>query len=118
MRSETLNREKRRERNLTTTKKIIQAKQNNFDTDRSYDQLDIGPFHLSNLNQATDIPSMVKEFNFTKREFLQELFKEYNELPFAKCLQNFAKVFNDLFLHGKFEGQAHYTIREVQIIEM
>ena len=113
MRSETLNKEKQRERNLTTTKKIIQAKQNNFDTERSYEQLEIGPFHLSNLNQATDIPSMVKEFNFTKREFLQELFKEYNELPFRKCLKNFAKVYNDLFLHGRSDCREHFTIREV-----
>ena len=61
---------------------------------------------------------MVKEFNFTKREFLQELFKEYNELPFRKCLKNFAKVFNDLFLHGKTDIQAHYIIREVQVVEL
>lgn len=61
---------------------------------------------------------MIKEFNFTKREFMQELFLEYNKLPFAKCLKNFASVFNDIFLDEIPIGKIKYQLQELQIIEL
>lgn len=40
----------------------------------------------------------IDEFKFEKRDFLLELFKEYNNLPIHKSLSNFAKVYNDVFV--------------------
>lgn len=51
---------------------------------------------------------MLKEFSFSKREFMIELFKEYNKLPFAKCLKNFARVFNDIYLAEIPTGKVKY----------
>lgn len=40
----------------------------------------------------------IEDFKFEKRDFLIELFKEYNNLPIQKSLSNFAKVYNDVFV--------------------
>ena len=49
-------------------------------------------------NEEIDPLDYVDPFKYTKRDFLIELFKEYNNLPIAKSLSNFAKVFNDVFV--------------------
>ena len=80
---------------------------NRFDSLRSYKDLDIGPYQFSQF-APEKVHSMIKEFNFTKREFMLELFSEYNKLPFAKCLKNFAKVFNDIYLREIPIGKVKY----------
>ena len=52
--------------------------------------------------------NLLKDFSFSKREFMLELFKEYNQLPFAKCLANFVEVFNNMFLNEIPTGKVKY----------
>ena len=55
---------------------------------------------------------------FSKRDFLLQLFKEYDKLPIKKSLQNLAFVFNDVFLREIPSVMAHYALFEVQIVEL
>jgi len=48
--------------------------------------------------QAPDVQGLIKSYSSTKREFLLELFKEYESMPFVKSLHNFVSVYNDIFL--------------------
>ena len=49
-------------------------------------------------DEEVDPMDFVEDFKFEKRDFLMELFKEYNNLPILKSLSNFAKVYNDVFV--------------------
>ena len=49
-------------------------------------------------DEEVDPMDFVEDFKFEKRDFLMELFKEYNNLPIMKSLSNFAKVYNDVFV--------------------
>ena len=49
-------------------------------------------------DEEVDPMDFVEDFKFEKRDFLIELFKEYNNLPIMKSLSNFAKVYNDVFV--------------------
>ena len=59
--------------------------------------MNLGSFNAEK-NEEIDPTDYVDPFKFTKRDFLIELFKEYNNLPITKSLSNFAKVYNDVFV--------------------
>ena len=59
--------------------------------------MNLGSFNAEK-NEEIDPANYVDPFKFTKRDFLIELFKEYNNLPITKSLSNFAKVYNDVFV--------------------
>lgn len=59
--------------------------------------MNLGSFNPE-MNDEIDPVDYVDPFKFTKRDFLIELFKEYNNLPITKSLNNFAKVYNDVFV--------------------
>lgn len=40
----------------------------------------------------------IENYNFSKRDFLLQIFKEYGKLPIIKSLNCFAHVFNDMFI--------------------
>ena len=79
--------------------------------------MDAGPYHLSQMRED-QIQNLLKDFNFSKREFMTELFNEYNNLPFSKCLKSFANVFNDMFLNEIPTGKVKYQLMEMQICEI
>ena len=65
------------------------------------------------------MPQLRKEYAFSKRNFMYDLFREYGKLPFANCLKKFSAVFNNLYVNETrntdFLG---YPLMEVQLLEM
>ena len=49
------------------------------------------------LNQV-NTNELVYEIKLLKREFLVELFKVYNQLPFHDSMRNFSQVYNEVFV--------------------
>ena len=55
----------------------------------------------------------IDPFKYSKRDFLIELFKEYNNLPIMKSLTNFSKVYNDVFVREIPSVMASYLLLEI-----
>ncbi len=70
--------------------------------------------------QAPDVKGLIKEYNSTKREFLLELFREYESIPFAKSIKNFVGVVNDIYLQELpySKMKVKYQLLEQQIVEI
>lgn len=67
------------------------------ESDRSSIEMNLGSYRAER-DEEVDPMDFVEDFKFEKRDFLMELFKEYNNLPILKSLSNFAKVYNDVFV--------------------
>ena len=67
------------------------------ESDRSSIEMNLGSYRAER-DEEVDPMDFVEDFKFEKRDFLMELFKEYNNLPIMKSLSNFAKVYNDVFV--------------------
>ena len=67
------------------------------ESDRSSIEMNLGSYRAER-DEEVDPMDFVEDFKFEKRDFLIELFKEYNNLPIMKSLSNFAKVYNDVFV--------------------
>ena len=68
--------------------------------------------------QAEKMDEIDPHAKFSKRDFLIELFKEYNNLPIQKSLNNFAKVYNDVFVREIPSVMASYSLLEIEIAEI
>ena len=42
----------------------------------------------------------------------------YKELPFEKCLSNFASVYNDVFINENPTHMQKYSLMELMIVEL
>ena len=87
---------RQKSKKFTNTDKIA-AQNKGQDTDRSSVEMNLGSFHAEKVDDI-DPADFVDPFKYSKRDFLIELFKEYNNLPIMKSLTNFAKVYNDVFV--------------------
>ena len=67
------------------------------ESDQSSIEMNLGSYRAER-DEEVDPMDFVEDFKFEKRDFLMELFKEYNNLPILKSLSNFAKVYNDVFV--------------------
>lgn len=79
--------------------------------------MNLGSFHAEKVDDI-DPADYIDPFKYSKRDFLIELFKEYNNLPIAKSLNNFAKVYNDVFVREIPSVLASYQLLEIQIAEI
>ena len=61
---------------------------------------------------------MRRRGQLTKSELLLALFREYNNLPLTKCMANFAKVFNDVFINDLPSTTQSYMLSETMICEL
>ena len=80
--------------------------------------MDFGPFQGENAKGVVNPMDYIDPFKFSKRDFLMELFKEYNNLPIQKSLANLAKVYNDVFVRDTPSLMATYALFEIQIAEI
>ena len=79
--------------------------------------MNLGSFNAEKMEEIDPI-DYIDPFKYTKRDFLIELFKEYNNLPIQKSLSNFAKVYNDVFVREIPSVMASYALLEIQITEI
>ena len=79
IRSQTNKRNKNKKKNMTNTDKIA-AQNKGQDTDRSSLEMNLGSFHAEKMDEI-DPADYIDPHKFSKRDFLIELFKEYNNLP-------------------------------------
>ena len=92
----------KRPRQLTTTQKIMNLKNCDQETtQRSYTHLDVGQYQLQKIEKQ-NVEGLINNYRSTKREFLIELFKEYEAIPFAQSMKNFGTVIKDMYLGEKF----------------
>jgi len=102
---------------LTNTVKLALAAKGKVDTERSSVEMNLGSFQAEKMDEIDPL-DFIDGYKFSKRDFLLELFKEYNKLPIKKSLQNFAFVFNDVFLREIPSVMASYCLFEIQIVEL
>ena len=114
---------KKNRKGATTTDKIAKKirAQNDDAADNSSNQssieMNLGSYQAEK-DEEVDPMDFIDDFKFSKRDFLMELFKEYNNLPIQKSLSNFAKVYNDVFVQEIPHNMTNYALFEIQIIEM
>ena len=61
---------------------------------------------------------VVQSEDITRRNFYLTLFRLYAALPFQECMQSFAKIYNDVFIHERPSCVQKYSLTEVLITEM
>ena len=103
---------------VTTTDKLgAIINKNGAYSDRSSVELNLGSYTAQKIDDV-DPTDFIDNSKFRKRDFLLQLFREYNDFPIHKCLSNFAKVYNDVFLGELPSVVASYALLEVQIVEI
>ena len=80
--------------------------------------MNLGPFMGQQAENGVNPMDFIDPFKFSKRDFLMELFKEYNNLPLQKSLANLAKVYNDVFVRDTPSLMATYALFEIQVAEI
>ena len=94
---------KKKGKQITTTEKLaamaaaIQRGDKPPNSDRSSAEINLGSYQAEKMEDIDPL-DYIEGYTFSKRDFLMELFKEYNALPLKKSLTNFSYVFNDVFI--------------------
>ena len=87
------------------------------DTARSSLEMNIGSMKAEKMEEVDPL-DFVDKYSFSKRDFLMQVFKEYDRLPLLKSLKNFAFVFNDMFIKEIPSVTATYAFYEMQLVEL